>query len=120
MKKDPKRIVETIVREVFPQGIEENLAAALTTLLNRSNIRLSDKSPLGAGPVELTLDASASIVSKLKIKSLEHVDRSTWLGRWVELYNANRQTSEFEASVNEVVRRINEHPWADGFEDDWQ
>lgn len=118
MKKTPVQVITTIVREVFPGKIEEYVAAALTIVLNRYNIRLSDESPVGSGPVELTLNASASIVSKLEIESL--TDPSTWLRRSIQLQEANWNTSEFETTMQEVVRRINEHPWVDGLEDDWE
>lgn len=119
MSQSVLKIVETIVREVFPGPIHEDLAVALTTVLNRYNIHLSNGSPLTSAPIELTLD-SVSIVSKLKVDALADTNSSRWLKRWVERYRMLYEKAEFQKIMQDVADRLSTHPWVDRLEDDWK
>lgn len=118
MSKKVLAMMEGIIREVFPGKISEELAVALTAVLNQFDIHLSDKCPrAGVGPVELTLEAATALVSKLPVETdLKQFNRVTWEWRWNERYLSLYNTSEFQGLLNEVSARLESHPWIDRLE----
>lgn len=108
-----ERNIEKVVRDCFSNNLDEDIAVALTIVLNDYDIYHSAEFPDKLSDhIELTLRSAYSIISNFLIGG-KKFSSAVWQNRFVEKRNELYQSHKIEGLIRLTISKLKAHPWID-------